>query len=278
MIPTNGTGTYAVGIEGRKSETVGGNNQILIEDVEEAGHNVVKYFAVTDPVPVPRRIVVTNNTEDQYCNACHGEFSKDFSIHGNLRNNTQYCVECHNPSNDDISTRPVPDWTGSDTPTTTSINFRQMIHKIHTGENLTVQPYVIYGFRGSYNDFGDVAFPGQTNDCSACHLPNTYILNPGMGILGPDILPTITREFTKVDDTNEVLDTFSLQPVITVCTSCHDDVGVNAAGDALTGVNHLGGPQPESACINCHAAGDPLGAAEVHLVPLPPDERINRPQ
>ena len=277
IIPDNATGTYAVGIEGRKVEMVGGENLILFEEVEEAGRNEVSYFAVTDPVPVPRRVVVDNSTEDQFCNSCHGEFSVDFSVHGNLRNNTEYCVLCHNPSSDDIETRPVPDWTGSMTPTTTSINFRQMIHKIHTGENLAVQPYVIYGFRGSFNDFGEVLFPGNTSDCQGCHLPNTYILNPGMGILGPGILPTITREFTKVDDENDVLDTFSLQPVITVCTSCHDDVGVNAAGDALTGENHLGGPQPESACINCHAAGEPLGAAEVHLPPLPPAERINRP-
>lgn len=277
MIPDNGFGTYAVGIEGRKVEMVGGQNLILFEEVEEAGKNQVRYFAVTDTVPVPRRIVVDNTTEDQYCNACHGEFSVDFSVHGNLRNNTEYCVLCHNPSADDIAVRPVPDWTGSDTPTTTSINFRQMIHKIHTGENLTVQPYVIYGFRGSFNDFGDVLYPGNTADCSACHLPNTYILNPGMGILGPGILPTSTRTFTKVGDENDILATHNLQPVITVCTSCHDNVEVNAAGDALTGVNHLGGPQPESACTNCHAAGDPLGAAEVHLPPLPYSERINRP-
>ena len=65
--------------------------------------------------------------------------------------------------------------------------------------------------------------------------------------------------------------------MITVCTSCHDDVGVTANGAALTGVNHLAGPQPEAACVNCHAAGDPLGAAEVHLPPLPPAQRINRP-
>jgi len=277
IIPDNATGTYAVGIEGRKVEMVGGENLILFEEVEEAGRNEVRYFAVTDPVPVPRRVVVDNSTEDEFCNSCHGVFSKDFSVHGNLRNNTEYCVLCHNPSADDIEVRPVPDWTGSDTPTTTSINFRQMIHKIHTGENLTVKPYVIYGFRGSFNDFSEVLFPGNTSDCQGCHLPNTYILNPGMGILGPGILPTITRQFTKVDDENDVLDTFSTQPVITVCTSCHDDVEVNSAGDALTGVNHLGGPQPESACINCHAAGEPLGAAEVHLPPLPPAERINRP-
>ncbi len=278
IIPNNATGTYAVGIEGRIIREVGGENLILLEEVEEAGRNVVSYFAVTDPVPVPRRVVVDNSTADEYCNSCHGIFSKDFSVHGNLRNNTEYCVLCHNPSSDDIEVRPVPDWTGSLTPTTTSIDFKEMIHKIHTGENLSVKPYIIYGFRGSLNDFSDVLYPGNTSDCSACHIPNTNILSPGMGVLGNGIQASFFREFEKVGEENVVLATFSTQPVIDACVSCHDDLGVNAAGNALTGENHPAGPQPESACKNCHGAGLPLGAAEVHLPPLSPAERINRPE
>ena len=284
IIPNNATGTYAVGIEGRIARMVGGENLILFEEVDEAGRNEVRYFAVTDAVPVPRRVVVDNSTEDQYCNSCHGIFSKDFGIHGNLRNNTEYCVLCHNPSSDDIEVRPVGEpepvevsLNAVETAITASIDFREMIHKIHTGENLSVKPYIIYGFGGSLHDFSEVLYPGNTSDCSACHLPNTNILNPGMGILGPGIQATLNREFTKVDDVNVVLETFSTQPVITVCTSCHDDVGVNEAGNALTGENHLAGPQPEAACVDCHAAGEPLGAAEVHLPPLSPAERINRP-
>jgi len=274
IIPPNATGTYAVGIEGRILRMVGGENRILFEEVQEAGRNQVRYFAVTDPVPVPRRIVVDNSTEDDYCSACHGVFSKDFSIHGNLRNDTEYCVLCHNPSNDDISVRPVEE---GGTAVTASIDFREMIHKIHTGDNLSVKPYIIYGRGGSVHDFSEVLNPGNTSDCGACHLPNTNILDPGNSILGPGILATVNREFTKADGVNVVLQTFSTQPVITVCTSCHDNVGVTDDGAALTGENHLAGPQPETACVNCHAAGDPLGAAEVHLPPLPPAQRINRP-
>jgi len=275
MIPTNGSGTYAVGIEGRIVQEVGGENLILFEEVEEAGQNVVRYFAVTDSQPVPRRMVVDNTTEDQFCNACHGTFSKDFSVHGNLRNNTEYCVMCHNPSADDIEVRPVPE---GGTAVTASIDFKEMIHMIHTGENLAIKPYIIYGFMGSLHDFSDVLYPGNRSDCYTCHLPNTNILNPGMGVLGNGVRASFYREFEKVDDENVVLATFSTQPVIDACVSCHDNLGVNAAGNALTGEGHLAGPQPESACVNCHAAGDPLGAAEVHLPPLPPSERINRPE
>lgn len=274
MIPDDATGTYALGIEGRIERTVGGDNRTIFEEVEEAGRNVVVYFAVTDATPVPRRLVVDNSVEDEFCTSCHGEFSKDFSIHGNLRNNTEYCVLCHNASNDDINRRPVDGGSA----VTVSIDFREMIHKIHTGEELTMKPYVIYGFGGSEHVFSEVLFPGATNDCEACHIANTNILDPGVGILGPNVLATLNRLFDKTGDTNNVLDTFSTEPVITVCTSCHDDVVVNSAGNALTGENHPGGPQPESACTGCHIDGAPLGAKEVHLIPLPPDERINRPR
>ena len=228
---------------------------------------------MTDTIAQMRRLVVDNSVEDEYCTSCHGEFSKDFSIHGNLRNNTEYCVMCHNPSNDDIPVRPVDGGSA----VTTSINFRQMIHKIHTGEELTDQPYIIYGFGGSEHDFGEVLFPGATNDCESCHIRNTNILDPGRGILGEGIMPTLTRLFNKIGNTNSVLDTFSIEPVTDVCTSCHDNVTVNVAGNGLTGENHLGGAKLESECIDCHIAGKPLGAQEAHLMPLPTDLRINRP-
>ena len=274
MIPNDASGTYAIGIEGRIERTVGGEGLILRQDVEEAGRNVVKYFPVTDTVAEMRRLVVDNSVEDDFCTSCHGEFSKDFSIHGNLRNNTEYCVLCHNASNDDINRRPVDGGSA----VTTSINFREMIHKIHTGEELTIKPYIIYGFGGTPHEFSNIVFPGATNDCDACHIRNTNILDPGTGILGEGILATLTRLFSRPADTNIVQNTFSLEPVITVCTSCHDNLPVNTIGDALTGENHIGGPQPEEACTDCHIAGSPLGAQEVHLIPLPTELRINRPQ
>ena len=109
-------------------------------------------------------------------------------------------------------------------------------------------------------------------------MPGTNLLDPGLGILGPDILDTTVRDFTKTDDTLDSWINFFTTPVISTCTACHDDLGVNEAGDALTGENHLGGPQPESACIICHGVGEPLGVEAVHLPPLPPGKRINRPQ
>ncbi len=275
MIPADATGTYAIGIEGRIARTVGGDDRILIEEVEEAGQNVVFYFPVTDPVAVPRRMVVDNTFEGELCSACHGVFSKDFSIHGNLRNNTEYCVLCHNPSADDIAVRPV-DFPG-DPAMSEAIHFKVMIHKIHTGEELTEQPYIIFGFRGSVNDFGEVLFPGDRRNCEECHLQDTYVLDLGFGVLGPGVLSTTEREFTKDDSARTVLDTFFTTPIIATCTGCHDGLGVTVAGDALTGDGHPGGAQPEGACVACHSVGNPLGVENVHFPPLPPELRIGRP-
>jgi OmcA/MtrC family decaheme c-type cytochrome len=292
-IPTNASGTYAVGIEGYRCATVQGSNAARggincdgtldlnkdgIEDngevfnqIREAGHNVVFYFPVTDSQPVPRRQVVDTSTT---CINCHGVFSKDFSIHGNIRNNTEYCVLCHNPSGDDIPFRAPASGTEQ---RTTSINFRVMIHKIHTGENLTQKPYTIIGFRGSVNDFSDVRFPGDRGDCQECHLDQTFLLNPGHGILGSDILQTTERE---IDSSKNVTKTFLTTPIVSTCTSCHDNLGVNANGDGLTGENHSikSIVASENECVTCHGAGEAVDVQNVHLPFLPPDERIGRPE
>lgn len=292
-IPNDGSGTYAVGIEGYKCATVQGlnaakggsncdgtldTNKDGIEDngevfnqVRNAGHNVVSYFAVTDKQAVPRRTVVDTSTT---CINCHGVFSKDFTIHGGIRNDTEYCVLCHNPSGDDIPFRNPPAGTEQQT---TSINFRVMIHKIHTGENLTNLPYTIIGFSGSVNDFSDVAFPGDRGDCQECHVDQSYVLNPGHGILGNGILPTTER---VIGSTKNVVQTLNTSPIVSTCTSCHDNVEVNATGDGLSGVNHsiANIVASENQCVTCHGAGAAVDVQNVHLPFLPFDQRIGRPR
>ncbi|HEY7534854.1 MAG TPA: OmcA/MtrC family decaheme c-type cytochrome, partial [Thermodesulfobacteriota bacterium] len=264
MIPNGATGTYTIGIEGYKLATVEGLT--LKEEVRSAGHNVVFDFPVTDAQAVPRRIAVDSVTK---CKSCHEEFSSDFSIHGNIRNDTKHCVLCHNPAYDTLS-RQVPDV--GEPVITKSVNFRVYIHKIHRGENLTIQPYELYGPpRGSFpnqtenaTDFGEVRFPGDLRDCEACHLPGTYILDPGHGILGNGILSTTNREFVyiKGETTKTVTETFFTTPIISVCTSCHDDLGINETRDGLTGENHSVANivASENECVECHGAGQPLSA------------------
>jgi OmcA/MtrC family decaheme c-type cytochrome len=280
MIPNDASGTYTIGIEGFMLATVEGDT--LVEEVRSAGHNVVFDFPVTDAQPVPRRIAVDTLTK---CRSCHEEFSSDFSIHGNIRNDSKHCVLCHNPSYDTLSRQTPP---SGEPVITNSVNFRVYIHKIHRGENLANKPYLLYGPpRGTFpdqtensTDFSEVRFPGDLRDCEACHFSGTYILNPGQGVLGSAVLPTTNREFIKGGTTKTVTETFFTTPIISVCTSCHDDVGVNATGDGLTGVNHSSANivASENECVDCHGAGRPLSVDAVHLPPLPPEKRIIRPQ
>jgi len=67
-LPGTASGTYAVGIEGRKSTKVNG------KEVFETGDNVVKYVAITDPSPQARRTVVATKNCN---NACHDRLELD---------------------------------------------------------------------------------------------------------------------------------------------------------------------------------------------------------
>ena len=166
-------------MEARRNVTIAG----LSGNVQEAMQNVVRDFSVDGSAVVPRREVV----DQANCASCHGVFSQGFSIHGNLRNRVEYCVLCHNPSMTDFARRVGV--SGAD-PDTQPIGLKHMLHKIHTGEELTQQPYVIYGFNGSVNDFGEVLFPGNRANCEGCHLPETFLLPLPPGLL-PTLLTTI---------------------------------------------------------------------------------------
>src|SRR5262249_47484737 len=86
-IPVDATGTWSVGAEARRSVPLTSS-----VTATEAAVNPVVTFTVDNSMPLARRTVVDENM----CANCHGMFSKDFSIHGGLRNQVQYCVLCHN--------------------------------------------------------------------------------------------------------------------------------------------------------------------------------------
>jgi OmcA/MtrC family decaheme c-type cytochrome len=292
-LPPNATGSFVVGIEGFRCATVEGASQRVggtdcsgtrdangngredpgevFNEVRDVGPNQVLAFPVTDGQAVARRQPVTI----AQCSVCHGVFSKDFSVHGGNRNDTLHCPLCHNPSNDTLSRQLPP----AGMPAITSpVDFKVMIHKIHRGEDLSV-PYVLYGRpRGSFPDqtevpvdFSELLFPGDLRDCEACHVPESFVLDPGAGVLQPGVLPSTTREFMRGATDKTVLAVFATPPTISVCTSCHDDVNFT------TGENHAAGPQTEESCAGCHGVGRPLGVERTHFPGLPPEARIVRP-
>ena len=259
-VPINAVGTYTVGLEGYRctrivglDQRLGGSNctsgNTAFDEIRDAGHNVVAYFAVTDAVPMPRRLVVDSATR---CGACHGVFSKDFSVHGNIRNDTEYCVLCHNPSHDTLGRQPAPP--AGETAFTFPANFKDMIHKIHRGHDLT-QDYFLFSFTGAPIDVREFHFPGDLRNCQTCHLPDTELLVAGEGVLGPDMQPTLDRE---IDANKTIVEEFATLPITAACTTCHDTEGTAAHAElntTMTGVE---------ACEVCHGDGRDFAVETVH--------------
>ena len=240
-IPAGGTGTWRVGMEGRRDVTING------QTVREAMQNVVRDFSVDASAIVPRRAVV----DQAKCASCHGVFSQGFSVHGGSRNRVEYCVVCHNPSESDFDGRVVV--TGAD-PATQPISLKHLLHKVHTGDELTERPYVVYGFNGSVNDFGEVLFPGNRADCQQCHLAETYFLPLPAGVL-----PTRTSEIMGGVETP----VGSIPPIQDSCLSCHDDAATAAHAATNTA------PGGAEACATCHGEGATFAVSTVHAAAAP---------
>jgi len=212
-------------------------------------------FTLDDSAPLTRRVVV----ENQRCGTCHGEFSKDFSIHGGSRNQVQYCVLCHNPVTSDADRRdrdPAAVAAGEDT---TTIDFKVLIHKIHRGENLEQKPYIVYGFGSgspgyTQNDFSEVLFPGDLRVCETCHDPGTQLMPPYPGTA----LPTERTKLDPATGSEVPADPPQTGPIRSVCTACHD--GDDAVAHAETNT----APDGTEACPVCHQEGAAFAVSTLH--------------
>jgi OmcA/MtrC family decaheme c-type cytochrome len=213
-LPADATGSWTASADVYRNVTIDNHTDAGLS-VRECAFNPTFTFAVTDAQPMARRTVVALAN----CNKCHDVLA----LHGGQRLNTQECVICHNPVADDSGSRLPADATPE------SISFQRMIHRIHTGENLT-QTYTIWGHGNSENNYNEVRFPGDRRDCVACHASGTYTVP-----LPDGVIPTIT-----------LLDYFSpMQPTAAACLGCHDTR--DAAAHALTMTSVLG-----EACEVCH--------------------------
>jgi OmcA/MtrC family decaheme c-type cytochrome len=240
-IPAKATGTYSIGVEARRTETLlpGTTKQ---QSVTYGAINQVLHFSVDGSTVQARRSVVAISN----CNQCHSELS----VHGSLRNQTEYCVFCHNPSNTDAATRANAMVPSDKTMPPQGINFNLLVHRIHTGENLPPnRPYIVVGFGGSHNDFSDVRYPalsptgapGDRRNCAMCHINGSEQnlptgLNPVVDPQGP-INP--------------------VQPVTSACTGCHVDTPT--ASHALANTTPLG-----ESCEVCHGSGASFSVSQVH--------------
>lgn len=153
------------------------------------------------------------------CNVCH----ENLSQHGGARFETQQCVTCHNPGSTDANSG-------------NSLDFPQMVHRIHRGKDLPSvvagTDYCIYGLNDNIHCYGKVGFPQDIRNCSNCHDGNDA-------------------------DTPQAANWYNL-PTAEACGSCHDDVNF------ATGQNHSVNSivADNSQCGGCHTSS-PASQIEV---------------
>jgi OmcA/MtrC family decaheme c-type cytochrome len=241
-VPAKATGTYAIGVEARRSETLLPGTTTAM-NVTYGAKNQVMYFSVDgSPVAARRTVVSIDN-----CNECHVALS----VHGSLRNQTEYCVLCHNPSNTDALTRAMAQDPADKAEPPQGIAFPLMVHRIHFGENMLEEgaSYTIVGFNGSHNDFTTIRYPamspqgspGDTRNCAICHVNGSEgnlpvglnsVVNP-QGFINPEAATAAA------------------------CSGCH--VAQDAASHFLAMTTSLG-----ESCTVCHAPGTAYAVDQVH--------------
>jgi len=243
-VPAGSTGTYAIGLEARRTESVlaGQPNQ---QSIEYGAANPVFYFSVDGSTVAPRRTVVALAN----CNQCH----VSLSIHGTLRNNTAYCVMCHNPSNTDATMRASATNAADKALPPQGIDLNKLVHRIHFGPNAAADgakyPYIVVGFGGSHNDFSQTLFPpfyptgspGDTANCSICHVNSSE--------------QTLPIGLNPVVDPQGWIN--PIQRVAGACSGCH--TSEPESSHFLANTTSLG-----ESCTVCHSSGAAYAVDAVH--------------
>jgi mono/diheme cytochrome c family protein len=239
LLPADAHGTFAVATEGALLNPPASEGARPIRDV---GYNVVSYFAVTDPAPVLPRTVVRTET----CNVCHGTLA----THGGTRRNTEFCVMCHNSAQTDAEKRATA---GGPMPPE-SVLFRNFIHRIHTGEDLDHQPFIVYGGAPDNPQPVELSavhpFPKDRANCTTCHEPETFAISRALEQKSPMTVAVGDQVIRQVP------------PITAACTGCHDAPRTLAHAATQTAANG------DEACATCHGPGQPYSVSTAHR-PVP---------
>jgi OmcA/MtrC family decaheme c-type cytochrome len=202
-IPTGITGSGMAILEGKPQVPIDG----VLTNLQVTAVGLP--FAITDPAPVDRRMVVDINK----CNDCHNTLS----LHGSNRTgNTELCSTCHNPNATDINRRVAGSacvlGAGPDDQT---IDFKRLIHQLHAsghdGSGREGDPFQVCGFSGAFTF--EVGYPGRLQNCEGCHLPDTYYP------VDPALVLATTMDASA--DRSTLIDDAAISPNTAVCSSCH---------------------------------------------------------
>jgi len=225
-IPGDATGSWGFSADVRRVTNIDDGTSAGM-DVTEGAFNPILYAAVTDDEPEPRREVVSMDK----CNVCHDTLS----LHGGQRFNVTECVMCHRPNNDDSGRRPEEENPPE------SVDMRWMIHRIHTGANLT-NDFTVYGYGGTPHNYNKVVYPGDLRNCVSCHESGTYSVPLPEGTQS---VPTLRDWYTP------------MLPGAASCLACHSSV--DAAAHAWTNTAPFG-----ESCASCHGDNRTFSVDQVH--------------
>jgi OmcA/MtrC family decaheme c-type cytochrome len=231
-IPADAKGTFAVGVEGRRVETVlaGTTRQ---RNIQYGAPNPVMYFSVDGSAVQPRR----QPTDQNNCLNCHYRLA----LHGENRvNNIAYCAFCHNPIQTDAGQRPANAMPGE------SIALKFMIHRIHAGEELHENfgvDFTIFGFGGAPINFSEVRYPSPLNECFRCHVNGSE--NPEASMLSQSPVNTPRHPINP------------MPPITASCYGCHATNAMLSHAQANT--TSLG-----ESCSVCHGSRGEFSATRVH--------------
>jgi len=178
------------------------------------------------------------------CYECHN----DIYFHGGGRRGFETCILCHGTA----GAEDRPGYVAANAPATTqvSVNFREMLHKIHMGESLDkASTYTVVGFGSTaYPDnyglatYSEVVFPTMpegVKDCATCH---------------GEFNTAWTEPATRIHPAGQALPTRAWRAV---CGACHDSDAAQAHIDSQTSAAGAEG------CAVCH---DPDGSFKVELM------------
>ena len=225
-LPADAKGTWSVGIEGYNNVTLlpGTTKEMVVRD---AGVNKVMHFSADGSKVEPRREIVSL----EKCNACHYQLS----LHGGNRNRIEQCVLCHNPNETDAAVRPA----SAGAPE--SIDFRLMVHRIHTGAEME-RDYTIYGRGSSVNNYNEVGYPGDRRNCAGCH------------VNGSEQMPLPETNMMVKDPRGPVN---PVAPASAACTGCHSSM--YGASHALVNTSSVG-----ESCATCHGPDADFAVNRAH--------------
>ena len=233
-------GTYTLGIWGELDLYV----TVGAEDADTTNYNLIseagkKDFLVGSATSIKPYNLISSA---ENCAACH----EDIRFHGAHRQGFEACIMCHGMAG-------AEDWAeyrnagaGAAGPTPgVTINFRDMLHKIHMGEDLAkADEYVVAGYNGGSHKYDEVVFPvwpEGVRKCSKCHGTSNAWQEPS----------------NRDHPTQQVMPTLSWT---ISCGSCHDS---DAAAAHMELKTTLSG---EESCGICHGSGAAFDVELMHKV------------